>query len=236
MAAIDRCYNIADLREAARRRLPRWIFEFVDRGAEDEHALAHNLEAFRRLKLRHRALVDLTGRDLGTTLFGERLTMPAAIAPTGAAGLCWYEGELALARAAAQFGIPFTMATGSTTSLEKVAANVDGPLWFQLYLWENRAHSHELVRRAQAAGERGDIGAEIRVGVEEQRVVVAAGPEFHHQLDRNSGSHDRHLEQLGDHGEARARNCEPRRNEQVFAGADRDRFACGKRREVHAED
>jgi (S)-mandelate dehydrogenase len=165
MTTLDRCYNIADLREAARRRLPKWIFEFVDRGAEDEIALAHNLEAFRRLKLRHRVMVPLAGRDLGTTLFGRNIALPAAIAPTGAAGLCWYEGELALAKAAAKFGVPFTMATGSTTPLEKVAAEAGGQLWFQLYIWENRQWSHDLVRRAHKAGyEALVVTADIGIG------------------------------------------------------------------------
>jgi isopentenyl diphosphate isomerase/L-lactate dehydrogenase-like FMN-dependent dehydrogenase len=121
MAPIDRCYNIADLRERSRRRLPKWIFEFVDRGCEDDLAIRNNLAAFRRIRMRNRALVDMSGRDLGATILGQRATLPLAIAPTGAAGLCWYEGELALARAARKFGVPFTMAIGSTTPLEKVA-------------------------------------------------------------------------------------------------------------------
>ena len=152
MASTDRCYNIADLRAEAKRRLPRWIFEFVDRGTEDEVGLAHNIEAFRRIKLRNRVLVDMTERDLGATLFGQRVSLPAAIAPTGAAGLCWYEGELELAKAAAQFGIPFTMAIGSTTGLEKVAEEAGGRLWFQIYIWEDRQLTYDLVKRAETAG------------------------------------------------------------------------------------
>lgn len=152
MSRIERCYNSDDLRAAARRRLPKWIFEFVDLGAEDNLALQHNLEAFRRLKLRGRALVDMSARSLGTTLFGSEIAMPLAIAPTGAAGLCWYEGELALARAAAKFGIPFTMAIGSTTPLEKVAAEAGGRLWFQIYIWEDRKLTEDLVARAARAG------------------------------------------------------------------------------------
>jgi isopentenyl diphosphate isomerase/L-lactate dehydrogenase-like FMN-dependent dehydrogenase len=152
MAAIDRCYNIADLRERSRRLLPKWIFEFVDRGCEDDVAIANNLEAFRRIRMRNRALVDMSGRDLGTTLLGKRVPLPLAIAPTGAAGLCWYEGELALARAAAKFGVPFTMAIGSTTPLEKVAREAGGRLWFQIYIWENLQLTLDLAQRAADHG------------------------------------------------------------------------------------
>lgn len=152
MTSVDRCYNIEDLRAEARRRLPKWIFEFVDRGTEDELGIRHNIEAFQRIKFRSRALVDVSDRDLGATLFGKRVALPAAIAPTGAAGLCWYEGELELAKAAAEFGIPFTMAIGSTTPLEKVAEHVEGRLWFQIYIWEDRQHTYDLVKRAQTAG------------------------------------------------------------------------------------
>ena len=152
MARLDRCYNVDDLRTEAKRRLPKWIFEFVDRGSEDEWALANNREAFRRIKLRNRVLVDLTGSALGTTLFGKPLPLPLVIAPTGAAGLCWYQGEIALARGAAKSGVPFTMATGSTSSIEEVAEKAGGQLWLQLYLWQDRSLSHELVRRAAKVG------------------------------------------------------------------------------------
>jgi len=153
MADLARCYNIEDLRLAAQRRLPKWIFEFVDLGAEENLALRNNLEAFRRIKLRNRALVDMSKRRLETSLFGYELPWPVAFAPTGAAGLCWYEGELELARAAAAAGMPFTMAIGSTTPLEKVAAEVRGAhLWFQIYLWENRDYMTDLVGRATKQG------------------------------------------------------------------------------------
>src|SRR5271154_2664196 len=132
MAALDRCYNVNDLRLAAQRRLPRGVFEFVDRGSEDEVALRNNRAGFERIKLRHRALVDVSGRSLATTLFGKPASMPMAIAPTGAAGLCWHEGELELAKAAAAAKIPFTLATSAMTSMEKIAKEAGGRLWFQL--------------------------------------------------------------------------------------------------------
>jgi len=145
-------YNIYDLRDLAKKRLPRLIFEFVDRGTEDEVALANNRAAFDRIKLKPRSLIDVSKRSQETTLFGKKQKMPIAIAPTGAAGLLWHEGELKLARAARDAGIPFTLATNSITPMEKVAKEAGGRLWFQLYMWENRAMSHELVNRAKDAG------------------------------------------------------------------------------------
>lgn len=149
---LDRCHNIADLREAARRRLPRGVFEFFDRGAEDELSLKGNREAFARIKLRNKVLVDVSRRSMATTLFGKPMSMPLAIAPTGVAGVCWYEGEAELARAAAKAGVPFTLATPSVTSIETIAAVEGGRKWFQLYMWHERELSYGLVRRAQDAG------------------------------------------------------------------------------------
>jgi (S)-mandelate dehydrogenase len=152
MAALDRCYNINDLRAAAQKKLPKGVFEFVDRGTEDEVALRNNRAGFERLKLKHRALVDVSGRSMETTLFGKPVGMPMAIAPTGAAGLCWYEGELELAKAAAAAKIPFTLATGAMTAMEKIARDAGGRLWFQLYVWKERKLSYELIERAKRAG------------------------------------------------------------------------------------
>ena len=145
-------YNIADLREQARRRLPKGIFEFLDRGAEDELSLRDNRAAFRRIRLKPRVLRDVSSRSQEIVLFGRTHKMPIGIAPTGVAGLLWYEGELALARAAAAAGIPFTLATGSMTAMEKVAEEAGGTLWFQLYMYRDRSLSHNLVERAKAAG------------------------------------------------------------------------------------
>jgi len=145
-------YNVADLRAMAQRRVPKGLFEFVDRGNEDEVALRNNRAAFERIKLKPRALVDVSKRTQAITLFGHEQKLPIAIAPTGTAGLMWYEGELALARAAAAAGIPFTLATGSMTAMEKVAKQAGGRLWFQLYMWPDRSMSHKLVERARAAG------------------------------------------------------------------------------------
>ncbi len=152
MSVLDRCYNIADVREFSRQRLPRGMFEFIDRGAEDDEAIANNRRAFLNVKLRTQVAVDVSRRSTQTELFGRTLGMPLAIAPTGAAGLVWYRGELELARAAAEAGIPFTLASRSLTSIEDIAEHAGGTLWLQLYIWTKREMSLSLVDRANAAG------------------------------------------------------------------------------------
>jgi isopentenyl diphosphate isomerase/L-lactate dehydrogenase-like FMN-dependent dehydrogenase len=152
MSALDDCYNVFDLRDAAKRKLPKAMFEFVDRSTEDEIALRNNRAAFEKIRLRHRALVDVSGRSTKTTLFGKEISAPMAIAPTGAAGLCWYEGELELAKAAAKMKIPFTLATGAMTSMEKIAREANFRLWFQLYVWKQRDLSYQLIERAKNNG------------------------------------------------------------------------------------
>jgi isopentenyl diphosphate isomerase/L-lactate dehydrogenase-like FMN-dependent dehydrogenase len=152
MAALDDCYNIFDLREAAKRRLPRGVFEFVDRATEDHIAVCENRSAFEDIKLRFRALVDVSGRTTESTLFGKPVSFPLAIAPTGAAGLCWYRGELALAKAAARANVPLTLSTASMTAMETIAEQAGGRLWFQLYVWKRRDLSYQIIERARKAG------------------------------------------------------------------------------------
>jgi isopentenyl diphosphate isomerase/L-lactate dehydrogenase-like FMN-dependent dehydrogenase len=152
MGSVARAYNIADLREMALKRVPKGLFEFVDRGTEDEVSLRNNRSVFERMRFKPRTLVDVSKRNQEVTLFGKKHKMPITIAPTGTAGLMWYQGEIALARAAAQAGIPFTLATGSMTAMEEVAKEAGGTLWFQLYMWPDRSLSHKLVERAKAAG------------------------------------------------------------------------------------
>ena len=145
-------YNIFDLREMALKRTPKFLFEFVDRGNEDEVALRNNRTSFERIKLKPRTLVDVSARGQEITLFGNKQSMPIAIAPTGIAGLLWHEGEIALANAAREAGIPFTLSTSSITPMEKVAERAGGRLWFQLYMWADRSMSHQLVKRARDTG------------------------------------------------------------------------------------
>ncbi len=145
-------YNIADLCEIARRRLPKFLFEFGDRGTEEEVSLRNNRAVFDRIRFNPRTLIDVSGRNQEITLFGKKHKMPVGIAPTGLAGLWWHEGELALARAAAAAGIPFTLATGSMTAMEKIVEGAGGTLWFQLYVWPDRKMSYQLVERTKEAG------------------------------------------------------------------------------------
>jgi isopentenyl diphosphate isomerase/L-lactate dehydrogenase-like FMN-dependent dehydrogenase len=151
MSEIDHCYDLEDMRQAMRRHLPKAIFEFVDRGAERELATRENIAAFHRRKLRSRFLVDLSERDMGTEIFGKRVAVPLAIAPTGAAGLCWYQGEYALAKAAAAAGIPFTLAQTSTTPMELVK-QAGGRCWFQTYMWKEEDLTYEIIDRARELG------------------------------------------------------------------------------------
>lgn len=154
MGSFDRkALNIADFRELARRRLPKGLFEFIDRGSEDEVALRHNREALERIKLRSRVLVGVPKRSQDVTLFGRQQPMPIVISPTGPTGQVWYRGEVALARAASEAGVPFTVATAAATPLEDIMREGgDGPKWFQLYMSQDRERSLQLVERAKALG------------------------------------------------------------------------------------
>lgn len=151
MAADLACYNVADLRERARRRLPRGIWEYAERGTEDEHGMARNRAAFERVAFRPRVLRGVQSVDTGAEIFGKPSALPLALAPTGAAGLLWYKGDLALARAAAAAGVPFTISSASTMDLEQIVV-AGGRIWFQLYYWEDRALSHAVVDRAHELG------------------------------------------------------------------------------------
>lgn len=151
MAVDLRCYNVADLRERARRRLPHGIWEYAERGTEDEAGMARNRAAFEQVTFRPRVLRGVHAVDPGTTIFGKPAAFPLALAPTGAAGLLWYKGDLALARAAAAAGVPFTISSASTMDLDQIAV-AGGRLWFQLYLWKDRSLSHIVVDKARDFG------------------------------------------------------------------------------------
>jgi len=152
MPNLARAVNIADLRLMAKRRLPRAVFDFFDGGAEDETTLAGNREAFERRRLLPKVLVDVHAVDTGVELFGIRANLPMAIAPTGAIGAGRNGADVMLARAARAAGIPYTLATPATATIEEIADKAGGRLWFQLYLLKNREFRSRLVRRAKAAG------------------------------------------------------------------------------------
>ena len=144
--------SIEDLRRAARARLPRSVFEFFDGGAEDEITLRANRAAFERLRLLPKVLVDVSRVDLSAELLGSTSRMPLAVAPTGAVGFGWPGGDVAIARAAAAYGIPYTLSTTATASIERVAREAPGRLWFQAYILKGREFTFRLMERARDCG------------------------------------------------------------------------------------
>jgi len=149
-----RAINIEELRRVARRRVPNFAFEYVEGGAEDEIALKRNRDVFERITWVPRTLAGVGTPDLSTEILGETCHLPLVIAPTGFNGMLWPQGDLMLARAAADAGIPFTLSTVSNFSLAKVTAEVPQGVWFQLYPFKDPASVERLVDRAAEAGVR----------------------------------------------------------------------------------
>ena len=143
---------VDDLREIARRRLPGGVFDYIDGAAEDERTLARNESLFEDLQFDPRVLVDVSEIDTRTTVLGRELPLPLILSPTGFTRMADPDGELAVARAAARAGLPYTLSTLSTRSIEEVAAVSDGPKWFQVYVWKDRGLVEEMLQRAQTAG------------------------------------------------------------------------------------
>jgi L-lactate dehydrogenase (cytochrome) len=143
---------IEDLREAARRRLPRAVFDFVDGGAQDEITLRANRSDFARLTFMPRVLTDVSSRNLGTELLGRRIALPLIVAPTGMAGLVARRGEAAEARAAQQAGIPYCLSQMAAASIEDIERATLEPFWFQTYLLKDRGINESLLQRAARAG------------------------------------------------------------------------------------
>jgi isopentenyl diphosphate isomerase/L-lactate dehydrogenase-like FMN-dependent dehydrogenase len=144
--------TVADVRELARKRLPRMVFDFVDGGAEDELTRAANESAFRALAFRPRVLVDVAERSQAVTVLGRRLALPVVLGPTGLVRMVGHEGELAAARAAEAVGTVSVTSSGSSVSFEDVAAGSATPQWFQLYPWGDRRTVESLIGRARDAG------------------------------------------------------------------------------------
>ena len=143
--------NIEDLRQMARRRVPKAVFDYVDRGSYDEQTLRGNRAAFAEIGLRQRVGWNVENRSTKTTMLGEDVNMPLAIAPTGLTGLNWANGEILGALAAEKAGIPFTLSTMSICSIEDVSAAVSKPFWFQLYVMRDRDFVADLIARAKRA-------------------------------------------------------------------------------------
>src|SRR5246500_31234 len=142
---------IEDLRELHKRRVPKAFFDYADRGSYAEETLRANSEDLQKIKFRQRILVDVSKRDTATTILGEPSTMPLILAPVGLLGMQHGNGEIHACRAAQAAGIPFTLSTMSICSIEDVAANVDKPFWFQLYVMKDRGFIKALIERAIAA-------------------------------------------------------------------------------------
>jgi L-lactate dehydrogenase (cytochrome) len=149
---LDRAANIDDLRLIAKRRLPGGIFDYIDGGAEDETSLLNNRDAYQRYEFVPRILRDVSGIDTSTTFLGRTLTSPIIFSPTGFTRIAHSDGELAVARVAAQHQLPYCLSTLSTRSIEEVASVSNGPKWFQVYVWRDRALVQDMLQRAETHG------------------------------------------------------------------------------------
>lgn len=149
---VVRCRSVADLRGAAQARLPRGVFDFIDGGSDDERTLAGNSDAFARFPFRPRVLEPVGAIDTSARILEQESRAPYAIGPTGAVGFSWPRGELALAAAARQAGIPLALSSTSTVSIEHVASAGEGRLWFQCYMFRDREFTRTLIERARSAG------------------------------------------------------------------------------------
>lgn len=144
--------TIADLEGMAQARLPSMAWDYYASGADDEVTLRRNVEAFRALALHYRVLVDVAVRDLSATVLGRRIAMPVLVAPTAFHRLAHPDGEIATARGAGEAGTAMILSTLSNSRVEDVVAAANGPVWFQLYVYRDRARTEALVRRVEAAG------------------------------------------------------------------------------------
>jgi L-lactate dehydrogenase (cytochrome) len=144
--------SIEDLRILAERRVPRMFYDYADAGSWSESTYRANSADFQAIKLRQRVAVDIADRSLASTMIGQPVAMPVALAPTGLTGMQHADGEILAARAAARAGVPFTLSTMSICSIEDVADHSDQPFWFQLYVMRDRDFINRLIDRAKAAG------------------------------------------------------------------------------------
>jgi L-lactate dehydrogenase (cytochrome) len=149
---LRQCVSVDDMRRIAERRLPRGVFDYIDGAAEDERTMARTVEAFARYQFEPRVLRDVSSLDTSTSLFGRSMSMPLIIAPTGYTRIADSQGELAVARAAQRAGIPYSLSTMGTRSIEEVASVCASDKWFQIYTWRDRPLVEELVGRAKEAG------------------------------------------------------------------------------------
>ncbi|QTD95316.1 alpha-hydroxy acid oxidase [Burkholderia anthina] len=143
---------VEDLRRLAKKRVPKAFYDYVDSGSYTESTYRENTRAFQDVKLQQRVAVNVERRSTASTMIGQPVTMPVAIAPTGLTGMQWANGEVLGARAAERFGVPFTLSTVSICSIEDVARHTSAPFWFQLYVMRDRGFNASLIERAKLAG------------------------------------------------------------------------------------
>ena len=144
--------TIDDLKRIHERRVPRMFFDYAESGSWTEQTFRENTTDFERIRLRQRVAVDMTGRSTAARMIGQEVTMPVALAPVGLTGMQHADGEIKAARAAGEFGVPFTLSTMSINSIEEVAEATDRPFWFQLYTMKDTDYTGRLIERARAAG------------------------------------------------------------------------------------
>lgn len=149
---MNKLCDVRDYQRRARARLPRMFYDYVDSGSWSESTYHRNESDFGRILLRQRVATDMSGRSLATSMLGEEVSMPIALAPTGMTGMMHPDGEILAAQAAEAAGVPFTLSTMSICSIEDVAANTTRPFWFQLYVMKDRDFAGSLIDRAKAAG------------------------------------------------------------------------------------
>ncbi len=147
-----RIASIADLRARAHRRVPKPFIDYVEAGSFSEITLNENRSDLDSIRFRERVMVDVSGRELSTTMLGENVAMPLALGPVGMCGAIWSNGEILSCRAAQDFGVPFTLSTNALLSIDDVAEGVERPFWFQLYLEKDRGFSEHLIDRAKTVG------------------------------------------------------------------------------------
>lgn len=170
---VERCYNIAELRKLARKRLPAPMFHYIDGGADDEWTLKRNTTAFDNYEFRPRCLVNVAEIDTSTTVFGEKIDWPFFCSPTALSRLFHYEGERAVARAAAAAGTLYSLSSFSSMNIEEVSKLTSGPKAFQVYVLKDRGLTREFIQRARDAGFKAlQLTVDVAVSGNRERDIV----------------------------------------------------------------
>ena len=151
MTNLSKCHDISDLRSAAKRRLPKSIFDFLDGGADDEISMQTNRSSFGQYHLIPDVLTDVSNIDMSTTVMGQDVSLPFILSPTGMSRLFHHDGERAVAKAAAKAGLIYSLSSNSSVSIEEIGNLTTGPKWFQIYVWKDRSLVRDFISRARNA-------------------------------------------------------------------------------------